>query len=342
MTSWEQRTLLVTCKLGAAYRRVVAETIADRARIVFLDELDQPAARRTALSSATVLLSHNAVKELHADEIDLIANARLVQFLAAGVDFIALDRLPRQVPLASNAGAQAESMAEHGLAMALAAAKHLPMEQAKMARGVFNQAGATRMVAESTCGILGLGGTGLVLARLLKGLGARVHGINRRGESSVAIDWVGTPAALDAMLAVSDIVFLTLPLTRETVGMIGGRELRLMKEDAILVNLARGELMDEEALYRHLRDHGSFVACLDAWWVEPVRHGRFEMRFPFLDLPNVIASPHNSAAGGGGRIVGIRRAALNCLRALEGEEPLHLIPPHERAWHIGKHEAAGT
>lgn len=342
MIANEQPALVVTCKLSPVYRRTVADTISDRARIVYLDELGQPAARRAALSSAAVLLAHNPVKELSADEMGLIGNARLVQFLAAGVDFIPLDRLPLQVPLASNAGAQAESKAEHGLAMALAAAKHLPMEQARMAHGEFNQAGSTRMLAESTCGILGLGGTGLALARLLKGMGARVHGINRRGQSSVPIDWVGKPDSLETMLAVSDILFVTVPLTRETVGMIGARELRLMKEDAILVNLARGELLDEEALYRHLCDHGRFIACLDAWWIEPVRHGRFEMQFPFLDLPNVLASPHNSAAGGSGRVTGIRRAALNCVRALAGETPLHLISPDERAWHIGKLEPVTT
>lgn len=337
MSSSELPTLVVTCKLGSAYRVTVAETVSGRARIVYLDELGKPAARRAALSSATVLLSHNPIKELREDEIDLIGEVRLVQFLAAGVDFIPLDQLPSQVPLASNAGAQAESMAEHALAMALAAGKHLALEQARMARGEFNQAGSTRMMAESTCGILGLGGTGVALARLLKGMGAQVHGINRRGESPVAIDWVGRPDALDAMLAASDIVFLTVPLGRETYGMIGARELALMKDDAILVNLARGELIDEEALYRHLKEHESFIACLDAWWIEPVRHGRFDMRFPFLDLPNVIGSPHNSAAGGNGRVIGIKRAALNCVRALTGERPLHLIPPDERAWHIGKH-----
>jgi phosphoglycerate dehydrogenase-like enzyme len=342
MISNEQPTLVVTCKLSPIYRLVVVETISDRARIIFLDELEQAAERRAALSSATVLLAHNTAKELHACETNLIREARLVQFLAAGLDFIPLDQLPPQVPVAGNAGAQAESMAEHGLAMALAASKHLPMEQAKMMRNEFNQSGATRMMAESTCGIFGLGGTGLALARLLKCVGARVHGINRRGESSVPVDWVGKPDALDTMLAASDIVFLTAPLTRETFGIVGGRELKLMKEDAILVNLARGELVNEEALYFHLRDHSSFVACIDAWWVEPVRHGRFEMKFPFLDLPNVIASPHNSAAGGNGRVNGIKRAALNCVRALTGEKPLHLISPDERAWHIGKAEPAAT
>jgi phosphoglycerate dehydrogenase-like enzyme len=120
------------------------------------------------------------------------------------------------------------------------------------------------------------------------------------------------------------------------MGVIGHRELGLMKNDAIVVNVARGELIDAEALYRHLCDNRNFVACIDAWWIEPVRHGRFDTKFPFLDLPNVIGSPHNSAAAGNGRINGIRRAALNCLRALAGETPLHLIAPEERAWHVGR------
>ena len=103
MISNEHSTLVVTCKLKPAYRLAVTETIADRARIVFLDDLDQPAARRAALSTATVLLTNNPFKELHAVEMELIRSARLVQFLAAGVDFIPLDQLPPQVPLASKA-----------------------------------------------------------------------------------------------------------------------------------------------------------------------------------------------------------------------------------------------
>src|SRR5262245_17989971 len=77
MISNEQPTLVVTCKLGAVYRQALADTISDRARIIFLDGLEQPAARRAALSSAMVLLAHNTVEELHADEIDLIKEARL-------------------------------------------------------------------------------------------------------------------------------------------------------------------------------------------------------------------------------------------------------------------------
>jgi phosphoglycerate dehydrogenase-like enzyme len=221
-------------------------------------------------------------------------------------------------------------MAEHVLAMALAAAKRLFVEHENLKRSEFNQFARNRMLQDATCGFLGFGGVGIATARLMRGLGMRIHAINRRGASDAPVDWIGTPDRLDEMLKAADVLVIAASLTRATAGMIGTRELALMKPEAILVNVARGEIVDEAALFSHLQAHPRFTACIDAWWIEPVRHGRFEMGRPFLDLPNVIGSPHNSAGGGVWRDVSLRRAVANCRRALQGETPLHLIGPEER------------
>ncbi len=308
----------------------VAAELGDGVEIVLLAGLDDQA-RRATLARATILLSRNTGTELRAGEAGLISHLQLVQFLTAGVDFIPLRDLPPEVPVASNGGGYAEPMAEHALAMALAAAKRLFIEHAALARGAFNQFTPNRMLAGGVCGILGFGGIGTATARLMRGLGMCIHVIRRSGATEEPVDWIGTPDRLDELLAAADVLVLSLPLTRATRGLIGARELRLMKPDAILVNLARGEIIDEQALYNHLRATPDFTACLDAWWVEPVRHGQFRMDQPFLHLPNVIGSPHNSASIRGWREVALRRAAANCRRVLDGLPALHLLGEDERA-----------
>jgi phosphoglycerate dehydrogenase-like enzyme len=321
--------LVVTLDPSERSRAIIAEELAGAAPTVYLRDTSD-AERSLVLRKAGAVLAYNTAVELAPEELPLIAGARLLQFTTAGIDWIPLAELPPDLPIAANRGASAEPMAEHIAAMTLAAAKRLFVEHANLRRGAFNQRGKNRMLRGGICGILGFGAVGVATARLVRGFGMRVFAINRRGDSDEPVDWIGTPDRLDELLRAADVLVVATSLTRATEGMIGARELALMKEDAILVNVARGEIVDETALYAHLQAHPGFTACIDAWWVEPVRHGKFAMGHPFLDLPNVIGSPHNSAGGGVWRDVSLRRAVANCRRALLGETPRHLIGPDER------------
>jgi phosphoglycerate dehydrogenase-like enzyme len=320
--------LVVTFKPASAGRDIIAATLGGIADIVYLPDLDE-AARAPALAGAAALLAYNTGKELRPHEPPLLADARLIQFMTAGVDHVPLRDLPPGVPVAGNAGAYAAPMAEHAVAMALAAAKRLLVEQPKLARGEFNQFQPNKQLAGGVFGVFGFGGVGIATARLLRAFGMQVHAINRRGASEEPVEWIGTADRLDDLLAAADVLLVSTPLTRATRGVIDARALGLMKPDAILINLARGEIVDEAALYAHLLAHPDFTACIDAWWVEPVRHGAFRMDHPFMSLPNVIGSPHNSGSSARSLPVALERAVANCRRALLGEVPRNLIGPDD-------------
>jgi phosphoglycerate dehydrogenase-like enzyme len=321
--------LVVTYPLTERSRAIVREELGGVAEVIYLTEL-AVGERAAALGRAGAVLANDTAKELLPGESALLGNARLLQFSAAGVDWVPTRDLPLSLPVAGNKGASAEPMAEHVVALALAAAKRLLIEHAELKRGEFNQRSSNRMLRGGVCGILGFGAVGMATARLMRAFGMQIHGINRRGASDEPTDWIGTTERLDELLRASDVFVISAALTQATEGMIGARELALMKEDAILINVARGEIVDEAALYAHLKAHPRFFAGIDAWWVEPVRHGRFTLGYKFLDLPNVIGSPHNSAGGGVWRDVSLRRAIVNCRRAILGETPLNLIGPDER------------
>jgi phosphoglycerate dehydrogenase-like enzyme len=322
-------TVVVTFEAGARSRALIADLLAGAATPVWLTDLDDPA-RAAALTAATAILARDTGKDLRADEAALLGDAKLVQFVTAGIDHIPLSQLPAGVPVANNGGAYADSMAEHALAMTLAAAKRLLIEHNALVAGEFNQFKLNRTLRGMVCGILGFGGIGVATGRLMRGLGMRIHAINRSGRTEEDVDWIGTQVDLPFFLSTADLLIVSAPLTRRTLGMLGAAELAMMKPDAILVNLARGELIDEAALFAHLQAHPAFFACIDAWWVEPVRHGTFRMDHPFLTLPNVIGSPHNSGSVPGNLEAGLRHAIANIRRVLNSEAPWHLVGDEER------------
>ncbi len=247
------------------------------------------------------------------------AQLRFVQLLSAGVDAVDFPALPDRLTVASNAGAYAAAMSEHVLAMTLSLAKRLPQRHAALAAGRFDKWAPSLVLDGSVCAILGFGGVGTATARLMRAFGARIHAVNRTGQTSEPAEFVGTLADLDRVLAAADVLVISLPLTLATRGLLGRREFALMKPAAIVVNVARGAIIDQRALYEHLSTHPQFGAGIDTWWDEPAGDGEFRAEYPFFGLPNVLGSPHNSSIVPGTMLAAARLAAQNVRRYLRGE-----------------------
>ncbi len=322
----QQRRVVVSYPVNEDYARVTRDVLGSDAAVVFLQDLPEPD-RPAVLADAEVLVTWNLRRELPPGALGSAPDLRFIQLLSAGADTVDFRAIPGGVRLAGNVGAYAEPMAEHVMAMTLALARRLPQRHAALARGEFNQSELLLTLNGAVCAILGFGGIGIATARLMRAFGARIHAVNSSGETSEPVERASTLADLDEVLPAADVLVISLPLTKTTRGLIGARELSLMKPTAILVNVARGAIIDEGALYAHLKDNPQFCAGIDAWWHEPSRGSGFSVDYPFFDLPNLLGSPHNSGIVRGVLVGAARKAAENVSRYLRGEPVTGVMNP---------------
>jgi glycerate dehydrogenase len=298
--------------------QITTSVLGGLAEVAFLDG-SPDAEFRDILHRADVLIGWHLSQELPAGSLRDSPGPRFIQLLSAGADSVDFAAIPERLVLASNVGAYAEPMAEYVMAMALALARRLPQRHADLARGEFKMWERVLTLDGAVCAILGFGGIGRAAGRLMRAFGARIHAVNSSGRTSEPAEFIGTLADLDQVLAAADVLVIALPLINATRGLIGARELGLMKPAAILVNVGRAAIVDERALYEHLRDQPEFCAGIDTWWNEPASGSGFRTRYPFFDLPNLIGSPHNSGVTDGALQAGARMAAENVRRFLCGE-----------------------
>ncbi|MFO8183581.1 MAG: NAD(P)-dependent oxidoreductase [Candidatus Aegiribacteria sp.] len=201
----------------------------------------------------------------------------------------------------------AASAAELALGLMLAAARRIVVADSHLRRGDWTpryRQEDSILVSGSGVLVLGYGHLGEKLGEACSALGATVRGIRRsvtrmRMSGSVTLH---PPESLHLLLEDSDIVFLCLPLTDETRGIMGSAELSLMHERSILVNVGRGALVDEEALYRSLATGSIGAAGIDVWYSYPSspeeRCSTQPSRYPFSELDNVVMTPHMGGAFG--------------------------------------------
>ena len=320
----DKQNIVVTYNPTPEEKALFLEMLGGAVSLTFLTEIP-PTQREQSLENATALLSWNFPREILPQEYSKLQHVTLIQLITAGADYMPFADLPTHMSIASNAGAYAIPMAEHNLAMTLALAKRLLIEHQKLRNGIFDDTTLNRSLYGATAGIIGFGGTGRATARLMRAFGMHIYALNQSGKSAEPTEFIGTLHDLEHVLRSCDVVVLSLPLIRATQGLIGKNELAWMKPDAILVNSARGAIIDEEALYIHARKHPTFMVGIDTWWEEPLRGGTFRMGYPFLELPNVLGSPHNSALDSQVILVAARQAAENITRFFKGERMMGIV-----------------
>jgi phosphoglycerate dehydrogenase-like enzyme len=250
---------------------------------------------------------------------------RLVQLLSAGYDAVDLLAARRaRVPVCNNGGANAISVAEHALLLMLAVSRRVIWQHASVSGGRWRGNGpAPRMyeLNNKTLGIVGLGTIGKKVARLAQAFGMRVLYYDIARLSEDAEDALGVRfRLLRELLAEADIVSLHVPLDHSTRGMIGAGELALMKARAILVNTARGPVVDERALQVALAGGRLFGAGLDVFDPEPPASVN-----PLLKLDNVVLTAHFAGPTWDNHVARFRNAFDNVQRVARGEKPLWVV-----------------
>lgn len=226
---------------------------------------------------------------------------RLLQVPGAGIDKIALTAVPPEATVC-NAYEHEGPIAEYVFAAMLEATVGLTalaheIPEKGWARAYFSRQPHGEL-AGKTVGLIGLGHIGKAVARRAKAFDMRVMAVAARPRPREAnVDWVATGEGLADLLAAADFVVVACPLSEATRGMIGAGELKRMKRSAILINVARAEIVAEEALFAALKAGAIAGAVLDPWYGYPASatDPAEPSRFPFASLANVRMTPHASA-----------------------------------------------
>jgi phosphoglycerate dehydrogenase-like enzyme len=257
-------------------------------------QLDQRALRAFAEAEVLVSISFDAA-------LPPAPRLRLVHVPAAGLDSVDLGAVPDQCRVC-NVFEHEIGISEYVMAAMLHHVVDLAGRSARFQAGSW--ADSPRLaaplrpeLARRTVGTIGYGHIGRAIARRVKACGMRVMALARtRRELDPAPDWLGEPQDLPALLQASDFVVVACPLNQATRGLIAQAQLAQMKRDAVLINVARGPIVDEDALYEALATRRIGGAVLDTWYSypEPDDVGVRPSRHPFHELDNVVMTPHCS------------------------------------------------
>ena len=267
---------------------------------------------------------------IDAELLDKCPTIKAVCNTAVGYNNIDVEACTRHGVMVSNTpGVLTDSVADYSMGLIIATCRRMTEGEAYLRKGEWKGTYLKQMLGQdvhgATLGILGFGRIGQAIARRARGFDMKIlyHSRNRAAadaERESGAIYTGK----EALLRTADVVLLILPFTPETQHYIGAKELAQMKPSAVLVNMARGGIVDDAALIDALKKKTIWAAGLDVYENEPKLHPGF------LELGNVVLSPHIASASGPTRQAMAMTAAKNLAAALAGQAPPNLLNPEYR------------
>ncbi len=248
---------------------------------------------------------------------------RFIQSFTAGYEGMQIHGVPPGVVIANAGDSWSPAVAEHGMALLLALVKCLPHVFANQQLHKWERSHAKRMgtLEGSTLAVVGFGSIGREFARRAKVFGMHIVGLSRSAKPDPLADEMRPISELNAVLARADVVLIAVPYSKATEHMIGTGQLAACKRGALLINLARGGLVDSAALGAALMSGQLGGAGTDVTDPEPLPAGD-----PLWDCPNLIITPHVAGASGPigrNRLAGF--VAANVARFVAGEPVTHVV-----------------
>lgn len=256
-----------------------------------LDELSYDCLVRQAVDADYLLVSGR----LPIDEgvLSVAKHLKMIQRTGVGTEMLDIEAIRKhEIPVYVNAGVNAQSVAEHTLTLMLACLKRLPQINKQTHEGVWKkqQVGVkTRELKGKTVALVGMGNIGRMVASMLQPFGAKViyTDVVRQNDETEQRLGIGYYDSFEAMLPEADILSFHCPLVKENTEILNQRTLAMIKKNAIVVNTARGKLINPEDLYEALRSGQLSSAALDTHYEEPIKDG-----YKLTELDNVIMTPH--------------------------------------------------
>lgn len=225
--------------------------------------------------------------------LDQAFHLKMIQRTGVGTEMLDTDEIKKHgIPVYVNAGVNAQSVAEHTITLILASLKRLPQINRQMHDGVWKKqltGVTTHELKDKTVALVGMGNIGRLVAHMLQAFGAKVlytdiYQQSEELEKSLGLTYFDR---FEAMLPHADILSFHCPMSKESSEMLNRRTLAMMKAGAIVINTARGKLINPDDLYNAVKSGHILAAALDTHYEEPIKNG-----YKMTELDNVILTPH--------------------------------------------------